>query len=607
MSQNWSTLFSNNPTSIFQDTDVLCLSRLSGMAWESFAFAYSDLKASFVPLTTKGDIYTWSTLPARLPVGTNGQFLWANSAVSTGLQWRTITLADLTSVPISMANGGTNTTSIATGMVKSTGTALALAVGGVDYATATHTHEYATDNVHIGNSALASFTSGTDNVAAGHNALTLLTIGLRNIAIGSFSLDSTLDGNDNVAIGYNTLTTNTTGGENIAIGSNSLQSNTTGGDNIAIGPSALNLNTTGFVNMGIGFAALQNNTIGSENTAIGILALQNNIDGGRLTALGIGSLTANTSGNNNTGLGFRCLEHLANGSNNLGVGYTAGGANTSGDNNIYMGSDSFSHGNSSESNVTIIGNSSTTFTAISGINGIAPAVTDGQVVICNSSQQLGSISSGTAGYVLTSNGTSAEPSFQAPSVDPLPLVASKGGTGIDASALTGLIYANASETMEAISGDIGSVLLQLDGAGQLVALNPGNSGEVITSNGGGFLPTYQPLPSGGIISVNVTTSSAAMVKNHLYINNVGGTCSLTLPVTAAVGDVFYIVCGASSGTWHVTQNASQIIILPPNIGTNTGVTGYIESTGNTDAVMLVCITANIRFNCSILSGTIFYN
>ncbi len=39
------------------------------------------------PLTTKGDIYTYSTLPARLPVGVNNQVLIANSSTITGLEW----------------------------------------------------------------------------------------------------------------------------------------------------------------------------------------------------------------------------------------------------------------------------------------------------------------------------------------------------------------------------------------------------------------------------------------------------------------------------------------------------------------------------------------
>jgi len=39
------------------------------------------------PLTTKGDLYTYSTKDDRLPVGTNGQLLSADSSEPTGLKW----------------------------------------------------------------------------------------------------------------------------------------------------------------------------------------------------------------------------------------------------------------------------------------------------------------------------------------------------------------------------------------------------------------------------------------------------------------------------------------------------------------------------------------
>lgn len=43
--------------------------------------------ATASPLTAKGDLYTFTTVDARLPVGSNGQFLKANSATATGLEW----------------------------------------------------------------------------------------------------------------------------------------------------------------------------------------------------------------------------------------------------------------------------------------------------------------------------------------------------------------------------------------------------------------------------------------------------------------------------------------------------------------------------------------
>ncbi len=45
--------------------------------------------SNITPLTTKGDVYTYGTDNARLPVGTNGQFLKADSGETTGLAWST--------------------------------------------------------------------------------------------------------------------------------------------------------------------------------------------------------------------------------------------------------------------------------------------------------------------------------------------------------------------------------------------------------------------------------------------------------------------------------------------------------------------------------------
>ena len=52
----------------------------NGSAWVSISQAVTAL-------TTKGDLLTYSTTDTRLPVGSDGQTLVANSAATTGLQW----------------------------------------------------------------------------------------------------------------------------------------------------------------------------------------------------------------------------------------------------------------------------------------------------------------------------------------------------------------------------------------------------------------------------------------------------------------------------------------------------------------------------------------
>lgn len=52
-------------------------------------FFAADAADNTSPLTTKGDLYTYSTTNARLGVGTDAQILVADSTASTGLKWAT--------------------------------------------------------------------------------------------------------------------------------------------------------------------------------------------------------------------------------------------------------------------------------------------------------------------------------------------------------------------------------------------------------------------------------------------------------------------------------------------------------------------------------------
>jgi hypothetical protein len=66
--------------SFLKDTDTMQF--YTGAAW-------SNVDTGSSPLTTKGDLYGFSTTNARVPVGTNGQILTADSTAATGVAWAT--------------------------------------------------------------------------------------------------------------------------------------------------------------------------------------------------------------------------------------------------------------------------------------------------------------------------------------------------------------------------------------------------------------------------------------------------------------------------------------------------------------------------------------
>ena len=85
-------------------------------------FFNTDAADGSSPLTTKGDLYGFSTLDARIPIGTNNQILTADSAEALGLKWATPAAASSGLVLISRQtfSGVATTTTTFDGVFSST-------------------------------------------------------------------------------------------------------------------------------------------------------------------------------------------------------------------------------------------------------------------------------------------------------------------------------------------------------------------------------------------------------------------------------------------------------------------------------------------------------
>jgi hypothetical protein len=121
------------------------------------------------PLTTKGDVFTYSTAADRLPVGTNGQVLTADSTAATGLKWATVTgTGTVTSVAMTVPTG----LSISGSPITGAGTlALTYASGYQGFLT---TDKTKLDSITVANLALLNasnvFTGATQTVSLSTNS-----------------------------------------------------------------------------------------------------------------------------------------------------------------------------------------------------------------------------------------------------------------------------------------------------------------------------------------------------------------------------------------------------------------------------------------------------
>lgn len=129
----------------------------------------------------------------------------------------------------------------------------------------------------------------------------------------------------------------------------------------------------------------------------------------------------------------------------------------------------------------------------------------------------------------------------------------------------------------------------------------GNGISVTNGDGVSGNPTISAT-GGGNAWVEVTGTSQTAAVNTGYILNNASLVTLTLPSTAAVGDVVK-VCGKGAGGWRVAQNAGDQIHFGDQ-NTTAGVGGRLDSTNRYDCVELLCTVANDEWTVLNSMGTI---
>jgi hypothetical protein len=287
-------------------------------------------------------------------------------------------------IPVTIADGGTNATSFTTtdGVVYYNGTSLVTVAS-----TGTSGQVLTSNGVGVaptfqsggGGGGIVTIDGTTGSVTGSTVTITGGTSGAVFTGSGTTLTES---------FNFLALPATTSSVGYISIGGSPYISNFNGNDFFAISG---NVTTSGIENVAVGSGALEFLTTGSENTAVGYQAAIHCTSGTENCAVGMQSLNHVTSGSQNTSIGSVAGSTAGfNGSNNVLLGYEAGlSYDTTESSNIIISNS----GVASESHVTRIGTQGTgsgqqSTCYVAGITGVS--VSNQELVMINSSTgQLG--------------------------------------------------------------------------------------------------------------------------------------------------------------------------------------------------------------------------
>ena len=183
----------------------------------------------------------------------------------------------------------------------------------------------------------------------------------------------------------------------------------------------------------------------------------------------------------------------------------------------------------------------------------------------------------------------------------IPLPVNAGGTDSTSFNINGPVISGSTPTspLTSLTMTNGQLLIGATGSAPAVSTITAGAG-VSVVNGPGSITISASTAT--VIWNNISSSQALAVNQGYFVDATGGAISLSLPVTASVGDSIRVYkIDNSANQVKITQGAGQSIQFGSSLST-VGAAGYIETTARGDTVELICQTANTDFKVGSSMG-----